>query len=90
MNTIQYVKKSTLGFRDLWTSFAMTKDNGGRWYPSEKTQEYVKAYLETVRTPSRAWPLSYAKALLSQKFAKMVCEQEPALAVKLGIAEEIN
>ena len=45
--------------------------------------EYLKSY----RTPSRSFPNSYASALLSQKFAKLLTEMNPALAVKLKIAE---
>lgn len=88
-NTIKYIPKSTLGWKNLWTDFSMSKDNGGRWHPSDNTQEYVKEYLKGHRSPSRAWPNSYAKPLLTQKFAKLVVEKEPELAVKLGIANQI-
>jgi len=82
-----YIKKSTLEFSDLWSYFGMQKDNGGRWEPSESTPEWVSEYLRNYRTPSRAWPNSYAKAMLSQKFAKHLCEKQPDLAIKIGVAE---
>jgi len=85
--TITYIKKSTVSFADLWNSFGMTKDNGGRWDTTANTQAWVKEYLRFYRSPSRAFPHSHSKAMLSQKFAKELCVQDPKLAVKLGIAE---
>lgn len=82
-----YKKSTTLSWPDLWNHFGMSKDNGGRWYPTECTQDYVRAFLDTIRTPSRSWPNSYASAMLRQKFAKLVVEHEPDLAIELGIAE---
>jgi hypothetical protein len=87
MTTATYIKKSTLGWADLWGCFGMEKDAGGRWYPTSETQGYVKGFLEYYRSPSHAWPHSYSKPMLSQKFAKLVVKNEPKLAVKLGIAE---
>ena len=81
-----YIKKSTISFSDLWTSFSMSKDKGGRWDATSNTPEWVKKYLTFYRAPSRAWPESHSKAMLSQKFAKALCENDPALAVKLGVA----
>lgn len=86
--TIQYIKKSNLSFPDLWNYFGMTKDKGDRWYPTGDTPEYVCDYLENYRTPSRAWPHSYAVAMLTQKFAKLVVINDPNLAIKLKIAED--
>lgn len=37
-------------------------DRGGRWYPTDPA---ALAYCGSVRPPSRAWPLSYRKALSS-------------------------
>lgn len=85
----QHIKGAALTFPHLWTFFGMSKDKGGRWEPTASAPEYVHEYLRGIRSPSRAWPLSYAKALLTQKFAKLVCEQDPALAIKLGIGEEV-
>ncbi len=82
-----YKKSTTLSWPDLWNRFGMSKDKGGRWYPGESTQEYVREFLDGIRTPSRSWPNSYASAMLRQKFAKLVVEHEPVLAIELGIAE---
>jgi len=87
---VQYIKTSTLVWKDIWTHFGMNRDNGGRYFPGEKTQDYVCEYLGHIRTPSRSWPNSYAKAMLTQKFAKLVVKHEPALALKLGIAEKVE
>ena len=87
MTNATYIKKATLGWTDLWASFGMSKDNAGRWDSSTDTQDYVNDFLANYRTPSRAWPHSYSKPMLSQKFAKLVVKNEPKLAVKLGIAE---
>lgn len=87
---VQYIKKSTLEWNDLWTHFGMNPDNGDRYFPGEKTQDYVCKYLGSIRTPSRRWPNSYAKAMLTQKFAKLVVRHEPALALKLGIAKKVK
>lgn len=84
---VTYIKKTTLDFPDLWIYFGMSKDNGGRWFPTDDTPDYVHEFLEGYRTPSRHWPHSYAKAMLSQKFAKLVVQKDPELAVKLGVAE---
>lgn len=88
MTTATYIKKATLDFSDLWGSFGMSRDATGRWWPTDKTQAYVTEFLEYHRTPSRSWPLSYAKAMFSQKFAKLVVLNEPELAIKLMIAEK--
>jgi len=87
---VQYIKKATLVWNDLWTHFGMNRDNGGRYFPGKKTQDYVCKYLDHFRTPSRSWPNSYAKAMLTQKFAKLVVKHEPALALKLGIAKKVK
>jgi len=82
-----YIKSSTLSWPDLWNHFGMSKDNGGRWETTESTPSYVNEFLSEIRAPSRAWPNTYASAMLRQKFAKTVCEQDPDLAIKLGIGE---
>ena len=89
MTNATYIKKSTLNFSDLWESFGMKKDDGGRWYQSEDTPEWVCEFLSQYREPSRAWPMSHAKPMLTQKFSKLVVEQDPELAIKLHIAESV-
>ena len=63
----------------------MQKDNGGRWYPSPLTPDWVREYLDNYRSPSRAWPNSYASALLTVKFAKLLAEKDTELAKRVGL-----
>jgi hypothetical protein len=58
-------------------------DNGNRWYPSENVAEYFSA----IRSPSRAWPHSYAKAAQTLKFSKWLAENRPEIAKQFGILE---
>lgn len=51
-------------------------DSGNRYYPSHAALiEYVEQ--GGYRSPSRAWPWSYAKALLTQKAANWLAENHP-------------
>ena len=83
---IKYISKAKITWNQL-KELGMSRDKGGRWFPSAKTPTWVAEYLEGYRTPSRAWPNSYATALMSQKFAKLLVEKAPALAVALNVAE---
>jgi hypothetical protein len=58
------------------------QDSAGRWYPAPDVAEYFSA----IRSPSRAWPHSYAKAAQTKKFATWLTINRPELAAKLGIA----
>jgi len=78
---------NTLDWPNLWKDLGMTKDKGGRFFPSEDTPEWVHDYCTQFRSPSRAWPYSYAKPLLTKKFAKLLCEKDPQLAIKLGVGD---
>lgn len=84
----KHIKGATLSWPDLWNELGCEKDNGGRWYAETGT---AGAYVSDngYRTPSRSWPFSHARPLLTQKFAKYLTEQDPALAIKLGVAEEV-
>jgi len=75
----------TLDWSDLWTHLEMSRDNGGRWYatPGTPAAEYIDA--ASYRTPSRAWPHSHARPLLTQKFAKWLLATHPDLAAKCGL-----
>lgn len=85
-----YIKKATLEWPDIWGELSFKKDNGGRWYASDDTPESVREYVEgNFRSPSRAWPYSYAKPLLTQKFAKFLTENEPTIAIKCGVAKAV-
>ena len=66
-----------------WTSIrAIGKtDNANRWYPNEEFAEYFSS----IRSPSRAWPHSYAKAAQTKKFAKWLRENHPMTAKNLGL-----
>tara|TARA_R110000782_G_C14510876_1_gene379879 strand:- start:289 stop:510 length:222 start_codon:yes stop_codon:yes gene_type:complete len=68
MNTI-----NVLTWKDLFTM--MSRDNGGRWTANEGTP--AAKYIEEngYRTPSRAWPHSHSKPLLTKKFAKWLSAQ---------------
>ena len=57
------------------------EDNARRWFPAPEVAEYFR----TIRTPSRAWPWSYAKAAQTQKFARWLREHKPELADQLGL-----
>jgi hypothetical protein len=56
-------------------------DNAGRWYPCDDIVEYFA----TIRSPSRAWPHSYAKAAQTAKFARWLIVNRPAIAERLNI-----
>lgn len=83
---VTYIKGATLEWVNIWSDLNMTKDNGGRWYPSDRTPDYVVEFLKGYRSPSRAFPFSYAKPLLTQKFAKYLCIHDSDLAIRLGVA----
>lgn len=59
-------------------------DNGGRWHP---TDDVAKEYIELMgyRSPSRAWPQSYARPLMTAKFIKWARENHPEFLAKLGV-----
>jgi hypothetical protein len=54
-------------------------DKAGRWYPAPNVAEYFSG----IRSPSRAWPWSYAKAAQTAKFARWLTEHQPAIAQQL-------
>lgn len=56
-------------------------DNANRWYPSAD----VAPYFVSIRSPSRAWPHSYAKAAMTKKFATWLLANRPAVAARLGV-----
>lgn len=66
-----------------WTSIRSIgkQDSAGRWYPAADVAEYFSS----IRSPSRAWPHSYAKAAQTKKFAAWLIANRPELAGKLGI-----
>lgn len=73
MNASTHTPKPHLEWTDLWT--LGTSDNAKRWYPRTEIERYFRSY----RSPSRAWPWSYAKAALTAKFLLWLKENEPDL-----------
>ena len=70
-----------------WTELfeLMDRDNGGRW--TAKTGTPAEQYIDDngYRTPSRAWPHSHSKPLLTRKFAKWMLGNYPRDAKDLGL-----
>jgi hypothetical protein len=56
-------------------------DGAGRWYPCDDVAEYFAS----IRSPSRAWPHSYAKAAQTAKFARWLIVNRPEIAAQLKI-----
>jgi hypothetical protein len=73
MNTLNWQNLRTLG----------RTDNANRWMPRADIAEYFSA----IRSPSRAWPHSYAKAAQTQKFAKWLMANRPELAAQFNLGE---
>ena len=70
--------KSNLEFKDLWELNLCKRDSGGRWFAChEIAQQYVNQ--NEYRNPSRAWPHSHSKPLLTKKFCKFVKENHPCI-----------
>ena len=84
---VEHVRKSSLGWKHL-SELGMYRTRGDCIEPSLQTPTYVTDYLSNIRSPSRKWPHSYAKALQTQKFAQVMVDHDPALSVRLGIASE--
>ena len=82
---VEYIKKSTLEWPNLWKDLGMQKDNGGRWFTGSGSPEWLEEYLSCYRYPSRSYPNSYASPLLTQKFARFLCVNQPLLEVKLKV-----
>lgn len=49
-------------------------DSKGRWHPDPQLYEYFRG----IRAPSAAWPHSYAKAAMTQKFYKWLKDNHPS------------
>jgi len=66
--------KAVLNWKDI-NGIGRT-DSAGRWYPNEDVAEYFNA----IRSPSRAWPHSYAKAAQTLKFSNWLFANRLELA----------
>lgn len=75
-------QKVQLVWKDIYR--VMTSDNGHRWYPNDPV---VSEYLQThaIRSPSRTYPNSFAKAVMTKKFAKWAVANHPVWAASLGL-----
>jgi len=69
----------TLDWKDVYR--LGKTDSAKRWYPHEE----IAPYFSNLRSPSRAWPWSYAKAAQSQKFAKWLLVNRPDVAKRFGL-----
>jgi hypothetical protein len=65
---------NVLTWKDLFTM--MSRDSGGRWTANAGTPAAKYIDENGYRTPSRAWPHSHSKPLLTKKFAKWLASQE--------------
>lgn len=82
MNELANSTKTELTWPDLF--ILCERDNGGRWYAAdEDCAKYIQE--NGYRTPSRAWPHSHSKPLLTKKFAKWLCVNAPEKAEKFGL-----
>lgn len=80
--------KTNLKHTDIWEYGLLSRDKAGRWEVDKFSPEAVVKYIEkgNYRKPSRAWPQSHFKPLLTKKFAKWVIKEDAQLAEKLGLA----
>jgi hypothetical protein len=72
----------TLGWRYL-KRLGLYQDSASRYNYSSDTPIWIQEYLSNYRSPSRAYPNSYAKALMTKKFVKLFREKDPLLAAIL-------
>ena len=64
----------TLGWDDLMVIGKYGKHKA--WHPDDRVQEYFS----DIRTPSRTWPHSYARAAQTYKFAYWLLDNRPDIA----------
>ena len=83
--TIEHIQNASLDWRHL-SELGMHRTRGDCIEPTKNTPAWVVNYLDNIRSPSRKWPFSYARALQTQKFARVVIENDPHLALQLKIA----
>ena len=84
---IEHIPKSSLSWSHL-SKLGLYRQRGDCIEPSASTPEWVIDYLSSIRSPSRRWPFSYAKAVMTAKFARFLVSRDPALALKLGVGRE--
>lgn len=76
-------RKTTLDWNDLFK--VLIRDNGGRWYAEKDTPEAEYIDITGYRMPSRAYPHSHAKPLMTLKYAKWLRANHPDHARALGL-----
>jgi hypothetical protein len=74
--------KTALNWQDLRS--LGTTGAGGGWHPNEDIAEYFK----NLRTPSRAWPHSYARAAQTYKFKDWLLQNKPEIAQRFFKEDE--
>ena len=75
------MKMQTLNWESI--RFFGETDSAGRWYPDSDIAEYFS----TIRSPSRAWPHSYARAAQTSTCARWLAENRPEQAARFGIGK---
>lgn len=75
---------------DIWNFDLLKRDNAGRWDLSDNSPDVVRDYIDQncYRLPSRSYPLSFFKPLLTMKFVKYLVENDRDLAVKIGVIND--
>ena len=61
-------------------------DNANRWYPNGDIVDYFLS----IRSPSRAYPHSYARAAQTKRFAVWLIEHRPDIAASLGLCSPLS
>lgn len=76
----------TLGFSQAATMYV--SDNARRMYPREGTvaHEYVFDVCGGFRSPSRMWPYSLIKPVLTKKFVRWLAIEHPSEAERFGLS----
>lgn len=73
MRTLTWVDLKRLG----------KSDNANRWYPTDAiVEEYIAK--NGYRSPSRQWPQSYARPVMTKKFAKWAEENHPEFSKRFN------
>lgn len=83
----QYIRHSQIDWEDARSHFGLVKAGSKKaWRPGPATPFYVKEFLKDYKDPEDSYPGSYMRAMTTCKFAKLLSEKDPVLAVKLLIA----
>lgn len=83
-------EKLSLTTDDLREANVMNFDNAGRAYPHGGTAYSAYICANSYRPPSRAYPYTYMKPLLTRKFAKWLSLNAPLEAMARGLRGVIH